>query len=109
LPKTLRDLRIEGEWSKTKSPIPERFLLHDNFSLDKRIIIFATDNGLLRLSNARTLMMDGNFGISPKNFLQLYVIRVPFGPVTVSTVYALMQNKTGAAYKELFDTIFEKF
>ena len=51
-------------------------------------------------------MMDGNFEMSPKNFLQLYVIHVPLGlHNSVPVVYAFLQRKSFDTYRELFDAI----
>ena len=54
-------------------------------------------------------MMDGNFEMSPKNFLQLYVIHVPLGPHnSVPVVYAFLQRKSFDSYRKLFDAIRSK-
>ena len=54
-------------------------------------------------------LMDGNFKMSPKNFLQLYVIHVPLGPHnSVPVVYAFMEQKSFDSYCELFDVIMNK-
>jgi len=66
---------IEGEWCTTGNPDNKRLLLVDDGDKD-RIIIFATDDGLHHLSKANEWYMDGNFTLSPKEFMQLYVIRI---------------------------------
>ena len=52
--------------------------------------------------------MDGNFAMSPSQFKQLYIIRVPLGETAVTVVYAFLQNKTQSVYEELFRAIIDK-
>jgi len=82
---------IKDEWALYKN---ERFLLHDNkLNSDDRIIIFALDEGLKYLTEAHTWYCDGNFSLSPENFLQLYVFRVKKFDVFVTVVYCFLQKK----------------
>jgi len=62
-----------GEWSLYRE---ERFLLHDNRNLHERIILFSTDYGLSLLAEAQIWFVDGNFGLAPNFFTQLYIVRV---------------------------------
>ena len=66
--------------------------------------MFATASQL-RLLQADTWMMDGNFKLAPAKILQLYVIRVPLGLITVPVVYALLQHKAQETYEELFNVL----
>ena len=92
-PDSLKDLVIEGEWATTAGPEQENFLLHDNGKDScQRIVVFVTTDGLKQLTKASTWFMDGCFDIAPKLFLRLYVIRVPLGQSTISTVYALLEK-----------------
>ena len=95
-PNLLQDLVIDGAYSYTKGEDPEQFLLLDNGrDAQNRIIAYATDEDIRLMANSRTYMMDGNFKMSPKNFLQLYVIHVPLGPHnSVPVVYAFLQRKS---------------
>lgn len=52
--------------------------------------------------------MDGNFAMAPAGFLQLYVIRVPLGDITASTVYAQLQRKTQDTYEELLHAVLDR-
>jgi len=38
--------------------------------------------------------MDGNFVLSPKDFMQLYVIRIQINGIFVTAVYCLLTKKT---------------
>ena len=108
-PATLRDLRLEGEWTTTSGPDPQPFLIYDNGpDANARIIAFGTDRALRLLSTANTWMMDGNFSMAPSGFLQLYIIRVPFGEITLSTVYALLQDKSQDTYEELLSAVIDR-
>ena len=103
VPDRLDDLVIDGEWAETLAN--SRFLLYDNGpESQSRMVVFATDL-LLRLLQANTWMMDGNFKLAPAKVLQLYVIRVPLGLITVPVVYALLQHKAQETYEELFNVV----
>ena len=73
-----------------------------------RIIAFDSNAALQLLAASDTWMMDGNFKMAPKHFMQLYVIRVPLGETAVSNVYALLEWKTQEMYKELLQAIMDK-
>ncbi|KAG1655023.1 hypothetical protein GQR58_024745 [Nymphon striatum] len=49
--------------------------------------------------------LDENFALAPKNFLQLYIIHVPVGEVSVLASASFLQHKTGDTYN---GTILEK-
>lgn len=130
VPQTLEDLKIEGKfdhlqysciemlnnvnlnclfvgpWAMTGEATERRFLLHDNGAeAVSRILIFATDRFLELLGNAQQWYMDGNFGLAPPLFQQLYVIRVPYGDVMITAAYILLQNKSQEVYEELFSVL----
>jgi len=66
-PNSLTELTIKDEWALYKN---ERFFSYDNkLNSDDRIIIFALDEGLKYLTDAHTWYCDGNFSLSPENFL----------------------------------------
>ncbi|CAN7984762.1 unnamed protein product, partial [Ixodes hexagonus] len=53
------------------------------------------------LCQSDTLLMDGNFTMAPRLFLQLYILHVPLGETAVPVVYAFMENKAQDSYEEL--------
>lgn len=110
VPRLLKDLgELPTEFTQTVGPNPEEFLLYDNGpNANNRILVFGTSDGLSLLAGADTLYMDGNFAMAPNIFKQIYVIRVPFGDTAVTSVYALLPNKTRATYEELFQAIVDK-
>lgn len=79
---------------------PEQFLRFDSGpDSSERVIIFCTDRMLRHFSEAKIVAADGNFKAAPKQFQQLYVIRVP-SPVSsekdiwINAAYCLLSNKT---------------
>ena len=51
------------------------------------------------------LFMDGTFKVCPTVFDQLYVIRGPLDDSAISLVYALLPNRRGDTYRELWQII----
>jgi len=87
----------------------ERFLLYDNSpNSNNRILMFATDNYLSLLSKSDTWFVDGNFGLAPEFFKQLYVIRVQINSVIVTAVYCILQKKNQSTYEEIFRVILKE-
>ncbi|XP_022183199.1 uncharacterized protein LOC111042808 [Myzus persicae] len=105
-PQNIKEIVIDGEWALLGN---NRLLLRDNGpEASERIIIFATDEHLQLLSESDTWYLDGNFGLSPKFFLQLYVIRVKKNNVFVTTIYCILQRKTKNTYVEMFQIIMDE-
>ena len=98
---------IEGEWCTTGNPDNKRLLLVDDGDED-RLVIFATDEGLQNLSKSNEWYMDGNFALSPKGFMQLYVIRVQINGIFVTAVYCLLTKKTQSTYERMLNCLMEK-
>ena len=58
-PKSLSELKIEGEWTQTS--ISEMFLIHDSGAESRScVVVFASDTGLRHLARQRVWYMDGN-------------------------------------------------
>ena len=108
-PTTLKELSIESEWQTTGGSNPKTFLRYDNGTdAASRIVIFASEECPQLLSRSKTWYMDGNFKMSPKLFMQLYVIRVPLVETAVSVVYILLQKKTQTTYEEMLKAIVDQ-
>lgn len=75
---------------------------------EDRMVIFATDEGLQHLSNSSSWYMDGNFGLAPKDFLQLYVVRVKIQKTFITSIYCLLKNKNQKTYEKMLTKILEK-
>jgi len=67
--------------------------------------MFATDIGLSLLAESDTWFSDGNFGLAPEFFKQLYVIRVQKNAVFITAVYCILERKTQVTYEEMFNII----
>ena len=110
-PHDAADLVIEGEWALTlagNDHTPQEFLLFDNRDATNRIICFCSPAQLTTLAVADKWFIDGNFAMSPKNFLQVYFIRVPVGDVNVVTAIALFRRKNFETYREFFEKLVRK-
>ena len=108
-PRSLQDLKIEGEWAFTKGPNPQNFLLHDNgINSRNRILIFGTDEGFLHLAESEIWYMDGTFSCAPNLFQQIYIIRAPLGESAVTCVYAFLTGKSQEIYEEMLQAIIDE-
>ena len=106
IPESLADIRLPLELTTTNN---EQFLLYDNGEAAiNRMLVYCSEDSLHRLAGAQTLFMDGTFAVAPHPFRQLYTIRVPFKEITLTTVYALLPNKTQETYRELFQCLVDK-
>lgn len=72
------------------------------------MVIFAKDEGLQHLSNSSTWYMDGNFGLAPKEFLQMYVIRVNVQKTFLTSIFCLLESKSQKKYEKMLTNI-EKY
>lgn len=96
---------LPQEYSRTGQGEP--FLLYDNSSLDHRILVFGTKEGLKQLGSADVWFMDGTHSTSPKQFQQLFVIRVPVGSSYITAIYGLLPLKTQETYEEFFTSMLD--
>lgn len=64
--------------------------------------MFGTDNMIHLLSQSKEWYMDGTFGLAPKNFLQLYIIRIKHNCEYLTAIYSLLQRKTQSTYEQMF-------
>jgi len=84
----------------------ERFLLDDNGpDTNERVLIFVTDTGLSLLASSNTWFIDGNFGLAPEYFKQLYVFRVQKNSIFITAVYCILERKTQYTSEHLFRTV----
>ncbi|KAL3308850.1 hypothetical protein Ciccas_012613 [Cichlidogyrus casuarinus] len=72
------EIDIQGDYLTRvgSGPNSMRFLLYDEKVADERLIIYASDFCLRLLANAEVWMADGTFKAAPKNFYQVYRIRI---------------------------------
>lgn len=79
-------------------PNGEDFLIYQS----PETIILGTRDNLRRLAFASDWFMDGTFDAAPKLFSQLFTIHVFVGDKQFPMIYALMTEKSRAAYTDLF-------
>ena len=105
-PATLQELNIDGAWMLTTGDAPTRFLKFDNGQdADERVIVFATEQHLLKLSSCDVWCMDGTFSVAPNLFHQLYVIQGLYNGVFLPFVYCFLQRKTQSTYEILLQVL----
>lgn len=102
LPSSTLDLIIPEEYKFTLSN--HRFLLYDNYSIE-RMLIFSTENNLHLLSTHRKWFCDGTLKTCPLLFYQIYSIHAKINYSIVPLVYALLPRKNENTYNELFQFI----
>ena len=102
LPQTRRDIVIAPPFSETSDG--RRFLLANDGDDDK-ILVFGTEENLVRMCRAEKVFMDGTFWISPKLFTQMYSLHVSQYDVMSPVIYALLPNKTRNTYERLFQIL----
>ncbi|XP_037049634.1 uncharacterized protein LOC119083925 [Bradysia coprophila] len=99
-PKTLAELVIDGDNALTLKG--DLFVLYDNQSDTKRIVIFSTNTNLSFLSYCDEWYMDGTFDVVPTIFKQLYTIHGRRNKTYVPCVYVLASGKDFFTYAEIF-------
>ncbi|CAF0979411.1 unnamed protein product [Didymodactylos carnosus] len=102
-PQQLSDIHFPQELTLTTTN--ERFLLCDINHHQHRIIIFASDKDLERLSNSERWHCDGTFKIAPQLFHQMYTIHGIIKNKSVPLVYAFLSGKSQQLYEEMFNEI----
>ena len=106
-PDDLANLVVPAVLSIT-APNKRHFLLHDKGAgngVNCRVIVFATEEKLRLVADAAKWFCDRNFKLVPALFMQLYFIRIKFGEIYLTVVYAHLQRKNHNAYEEPFRII----
>ena len=100
-PTNAAEFDVPEEFTTTDGDDQAPFLIYDNKgTVNRRLLIFATDQGLRYLCRAQTWFMDGTFKTCPRVFHQIYIIRVPLDDGAITVVYAFLSGKTTAMYEE---------
>jgi hypothetical protein len=77
---------------------------------NNRILLFATQANIQRLSRASFWLMDGTFKTVPTVFRQLYTIHAPVGGENsriLPLVFSLVTSKSKEIYKSLFEELID--
>ena len=102
LPTSRSEVDLRDSWAQTKNN--KRFLAINDGDDDK-LLVFATDEMLVRMQEADTLFMDGTFYACPGLWDQLYSIHCLSGATMVPVAFALMPKRTRATYVRLFNQL----
>ena len=107
-PSTAAEIDLPERYTTTGGNEAAPFLVYDNKDTpNRRMLVFATDQGLRYLCRARQWYMDGTFKTCPRLFHQLYIIRVPLDDGAITVVYAFLPGKTTAVYEEYLQALVE--
>ena len=99
LPKMRTEIRVEGDWIKTLTG--ENVLLRDDGDSNK-ILIFGTQENLLKLSELNTIYVDSTFSTCPSLFCQLFTINGFVDGQQFPLVYGFLPTKSQADYNRFF-------
>ncbi|KAL4085498.1 hypothetical protein QTP88_027356 [Uroleucon formosanum] len=94
---------IPEDFTKTKNG--DDFLLFDNKSDTKRILLFSTKNSLELMNNCLNWFCDGTFTCSPIPFKQLYTIHAVHYSNVIPSAYALLPDKKEDTYIQMFKAL----
>ena len=107
-PASAKDIHLTEEFTTTGGAEPKPFLIYDNGSeATKRILIFATEDGLRTLCRSREWFVDGTFSVAPRQFKQMFIVRVPLGQRAVTCIYGFLPKKSQSVYEEFFQAVVE--
>lgn len=107
VPTTWSELKAKGipEIFKTLSDGSQflRFMGPVKDTGDEMMLIFASENGLQLLQQAKIISCDGTFSTCPPPFCQLFVIMSQLNPsVNIPCVFGLLPNKFTGTYVKFF-------
>ena len=106
LPKTLGDLQVlPAEYSMVDG---EMWLFYDSgIEADVRVLAFSRRRTLAEMGRSSQWFLDGTFKARPLLFSQLYVIHYAEDGHVLPGIFALMSQRSEAAYGMLFEAIRE--
>ncbi|XP_041379321.1 uncharacterized protein LOC121391939 [Gigantopelta aegis] len=96
MPSTRGEVTLDGGLTTTVQG--ERFLFGEDGDGDEKIIAFASNVGLQKLSIAKTFYVDGTFGSAPRIFYQIISIHVFVMGVMMPLVFGFLPNKSTSTY-----------
>lgn len=92
----------------------KEFLIYDSWNDDedeepeKRILVFATKDGLKKLARSPTLWLDGTFETAPDIFTQIFTVHGEHGGEAFPFVFALLPDKEQQSYATVLQAIHDK-
>jgi len=107
-PQTIEEIIVPDSLRLTLNG--DTFLIKDSEIGNDRILLFATQANIRRLSQASFWLMDGTFKTVPTVFRQLYTIHAPVGGENsriFPLVYSLLTSKSEEIYSCLFEELID--
>ena len=98
---------LPESYTTTSSDSNERFLIYDNSFETARVLGYCSRVGLELLGEADTWFMDGTHSTAPRQFAQLFCIRVPLGEGHATAAYSLLPGKQREHYEEFLIAILD--
>ena len=92
IPKSINDVAINGQWSKTSNGHTFLSLLDNNWG----ILILTTKRFLKVLQQCDCIFIDGTFRTAPRPYEQFVTIHGLYNGFVVPLVFCLVTNKTTA-------------
>jgi MULE transposase domain len=81
----------------------ERFLLYSG--QDGKLLVFCADSELRTLYNSTFIICDGTFEMAPSSSYQLYTMHGFHSGEAMPLMWAILPNKSGSTYAEMFGAI----
>ena len=102
LPKQRADIQLTEELQT----LPDgRTFLQGNEGDEDKILLFATDQSLARVSSKETVFVDGTFYTAPRLFCQLFTFHVEEQGKLFPMIFALLPDKAQQTYQRLFELV----
>lgn len=102
LPKQRTDIDLPADCRVTTDG--RTFLQADDGREDK-ILLFATDNSIMRACASQCVYMDGTFYTCPRLFYQLFTVHTEEQGKMFPLIFALLPDKSATTYERLFGLI----
>lgn len=100
-PRSLEELTFRQPYTETLDS--KTFLQLDSGPEDQnRIVLFYTEEGLLKLCESRSIDADGTFKVTPRMFGQMYTMHGEVGGHVFPLVYSLTVRRTQESYERIF-------
>jgi hypothetical protein len=104
-PATANEITLQNDW--TLSLAGEPWNIADVRSNGERALVFATEDNLRHLGDAKVWLADGTFKYCPEQFQQLYVVHADCNGSVMPLLYVLMTRMTEALYEECLRDVAE--
>jgi hypothetical protein len=101
LPKEIREIKLVGEYTTTKSG--NKFLILN--TKNNKILLFCSPDGIACLADTPHWHADGTFHVASKYYYQLYIIQGWFKDRMIPCAFALMHRRRTQDYIKLLKAL----